>query len=213
MYQLDTIEARKADSAGNAIREIGKYVGKFTQAEDITAKKGTRGVSLNFETDEGQKARLSIYTMKANGDKIMGHQTLMAIMACMKLRGIEAKSGQVKHWNPDTRSEETKNGTIYPDLQNKPIGLLLETEDYLKSDGKTTGTHMVIKGVFQAGTELTASEILDRKTKPEQLARMVAGLRHRPLKGNQATPTAHAQSGANNGADGSFDDLDSDISF
>jgi hypothetical protein len=57
-------------------------------------------------------------------------------------------------------------------LQGKPIGLLLETEDSLKRDG-ATGLRMVIKGVFQADTELTASEMLDRKTKPEQLARMV----------------------------------------
>ena len=44
-------------------------------------------------------------------------------------------------------------------------------------------TRMVITGVFQANTELTASEILDKKTKPEQLGKLVARLRHRPLKG------------------------------
>ncbi|MDR0274112.1 MAG: hypothetical protein LBI48_01990 [Burkholderiaceae bacterium] len=208
MYKLDTNEARKADNAGAFISEIGKYIGKFTQAEDIKATTGTRGIALNFESDAGQKARLSLYTEKANGDRIMGYHTLMAIMACLQLRGIEPRPGPVKHWNPDTRAEETENGTLYPDLQNKPIGLLLETEDYLRKDGKSS-TRMVIKGVFQASTELTASEILDRKTKPEQLARMVASLRHRPLKGNPATLAAHAQSGAGSG----FDDMDDDIPF
>jgi hypothetical protein len=210
MYQLDTTEARKADSAGAFITGMGKYIGQFTQAADITTNTGTRGIALNFETGEGQKARLSIYTLRANGEKIMGHQTLMAIMTCLKLKAIEARPGQVKHWNFETRAEETVQGKLYPDLQGKPIGLLLETEDYLKRDG-STGTRMVIKGVFQADTELTASEMLDRKTRPEQLARMVAGLRHRPLKNAAPAPAAQANSSAGSGS--GFDDLDDGIPF
>lgn len=62
---------------------------------------------------------------------------------------------------------------------------------------------MVLKGVFQAKTELTASEILDKKTKPEQLERMVAGLRHRPLKGHKpaAAPAQHDDYGSPAGED------------
>jgi hypothetical protein len=192
MYTLDTKEARKADSAANAITEIGKYVGKFTQAVDITAKTGTKGVALNFEDFTGQKTRLSLYTRRENGETLMGYQTLMAIMTCLQLRGIEPRQGEVKRWCYETRQEVTEQGTIFPDLTDKPIGLLLETEDYEKKDG-SVGIHMVIKGVFQDGTELTASEILDKKTKPEQLPRMVATLRHRPLKGGAATASKPAQ--------------------
>jgi hypothetical protein len=211
-YQLDTTEARKADNTGLFIHEIGKYIGKFTQAEDIASQRtGTKGLALSFETNEGQKARLSIYTIKANGEKIMGYQVLMAIMTCLQLRSANPAQGTVTHWNPDTRQEEKAQGTIYPDLQNKPIGLLLETEDYAKQTGGT-GTRMVIKSVFQAQTELTASEILDRKTKPEQLARMVATLRHRPIKNSNAAaggpPAGHP---ASDGGGGYGDD--SDIPF
>ena len=35
MYALDTQAARKADTAGATIKELGKYVGEFTQAVDI----------------------------------------------------------------------------------------------------------------------------------------------------------------------------------
>jgi biotin-(acetyl-CoA carboxylase) ligase len=185
MYALDTNEARKADSTGSMIKEIGKYTGKFTQAEDVTASTGTKGVALSFESDAGQKARVSLYTQKSNGERIMGFQTLMAVMTCLKLRNIAPKAGAIKFWDNDAKAEKTKDGTVFPDLCGKPIGLLLETEDYEKQDG-SVGTRMVLKGVFQAGSELTASEILDQKTKPEQLERMVSSLRHRPLKGHKA---------------------------
>ncbi len=183
MYTLDTDSARKADSGGQIISEVGKYVGTFTQAEDVTAKSGTKGVSLTFESNTGQKARLSIYTKKSDGTTTMGYDTLMAIMTCLKLRGIKPAPGVVKSWDNDQRKEVGKQSTVFPDLCGKPIGLLLETEDYLKRDGTLAqNPRIVIKIVFQAETELVASEILDRKTTPLHLAKMVEGLRHRPLK-------------------------------
>ena len=181
MYKLDPTEARKADSAGGMIAEIGKYVGVFTQAVDITAKTGTKGVSFTFKSNDGQKANLSLYTVKSDGSKIMGYQALMAILTCLQLRNINTAEGMQTVWDKESKKEVQEPATLFPDLANKPIGLLLETEEYAKNDG-SIGKKMVLKGVFQAGTELTASEILDKKTKPEQLTRMVQALRHHPLK-------------------------------
>lgn len=212
MYKLDTQSAqyaRKADQTGSRITEIGKYVGTFTQAEDITAGTGTKGVALRFESN-GQSANLSLYTIKPDGEKIMGYQALMAIMTCMSLRDIAPKPGTVKVWDNDTRAEVTKQAQVFPELCGKPIGLLLETEDYTKTDG-SVATRMVIAGIFQANTELTASEILDKKTQPEQLQKMVGRLHHRPVKGTaprQARPAA-APAGGGSG----FEDMDDDIPF
>lgn len=204
MYALDTKAAQKADQTGNRISEIGKYVGTFTQAEDITAGTGTKGIALRFDVN-GQTANLSLYTKKANGETIMGFDVLMAIMTCMKLRNIEPKDGTVKFWDRDTNAEAQRAARVFPDLCGKPIGLLLETEGYYKNDG-SVGTKMVIANVFQAGTELTASEILDRKTTPEMLHKLVARLHHRPAKAAKTQPTqAHQGSG--------FDDLDDSIPF
>jgi hypothetical protein len=181
MYNLDPQAARKADTTGNQIKEIGKYVGSFTQAVDIKTKKGGKGISFVFKSNSGQKANLAIYTQSAEGEKYQGFDQLMAIMTCMGLRNITPKPGTFTRYDFDTKADVTENGSIFPELV-KPIGVLLETEDYEKQDGGT-GTRMVMKSVFQPSTELTASEVLDRKTVPEQLAKMVAGLRHRPLKG------------------------------
>lgn len=209
MYALDTQSARKADQTGSRITELGKYVGTFTQAEDITAGTGTKGLALRFESN-GQSANLSLYTMKSDGEKIMGYQALMAIITCMQLRNIAPKAGTVKVWDNETRTEVTKQAQVFPELCGKPIGLLLETEDYTKNDGGI-GTRMVIAGIFRADTELTASEILDKKTQPEQLHKMVARLHHRPVKGaaKQAPRPAAATAGGGSG----FDDFDDQIPF
>lgn len=182
MYALDTNSARKADSTGNQINEIGKYVGKFTQAEDIVAKTGTRGIALNFESDAGQKTRISLYTLKSDGTRIMGFDSLMAILTCMGLRGIKPQPGTVKVWDNEQRKEVDRSGSVFPELCTKAIGLLLETEEYEKQDGGLAN-RMVLAGVFRSEDEFTASEILDKKTKAEHLEKMVARLHHRPLKG------------------------------
>lgn len=210
MYQLDTKAAQKADQTGSRIIEIGKYVGTFTQAEDITAGTGTKGLALRFEAN-GQSANLSLYTKKANGETIMGFDVLMAIMTCLKLRNIEPKDGTVKFWDRETNAEAQRAAKVFPDLCGKPIGLLLETEGYYKQDG-STGNKVVIANVFQAGTELTASEILDRKTTPEMLPKLVARLHHRPAKARANAGRPAAQTGAGHGGSG-FDDMDDDIPF
>lgn len=217
MYTLDTAEAKKADNTGSRITELGKYVGHFTQAEDITAKTGTKGLALTFESN-GKSANLSIYTTKNDGSKLMGYQTLMAMMTCLQLRNLTPREGTVRGWDNVTRTETKRPGQVFPDLCNKPLGLLLETEDYIKQDGNT-GTRMVIAGVFQAGTDLTASEILDRKTTPERLSQMEMRLRHRPVKGMAAAPAPQQQhsyghsAAAPAHAGSGFNDLDDSIPF
>jgi len=209
MYNLDPQAARKADTTGGMITEIGKYVGTFTQAVDVTASTGTKGIALTFQSTAGQKARISLYTQKPNGEKLMGFDALSAIMTCLSLRSITPRLGVYLKWNPDTKADDKVQGEIFPDLCGKAIGVLLESEDYPKNNGGT-GTRMVLKGVFQAATELTASEILDKKTSPEQLARMVQSLRHRPIRGAKQTPAAHSSSSP---AGSGFDDMDDDIPF
>ena len=211
MYQLDSNAARKADSTGNQINEIGKYVGRFTQAEDIVAKTGTRGIALNFESDAGQKARISLYTMKADGTRIMGFDSLMAILTCMSLRGIKPQPGIVKVWDNDQRKEVERQGSVFPDLCIKSIGLLLETEEYKKQDGGLAN-RMVLAGVFRAEDEFTASEILDKKTRPEHLEKMVARLHHRPLNGAKKPVQAPPAGGYDDYGQGSSVGMD-DIPF
>ena len=203
--------ARKADAGGGSIKEMGKYVGAFTQAKNVTTKKGGRGIEFIFKADNGQVAKFAIYTQSATGEQYQGYEALMAIMACMGLRGIKPVDGVALKYDYDLKKDVEEEASIFPELC-KPIGVLLETEDYEKQNGDVA-TRMVLKNVFRAADELTASEILDRKTEPLQLARMVEGLRHRPAKHAPAVPqyqpeqptrTAPAPAGSG------FEDIDSD---
>ena len=202
--------ARKADAGGGAIKEMGTYVGAFTQAKNVTTKKGGRGIEFVFKADNGQTAKFAIYTQSATGEQYQGYEALMAIMACMGLRSIKPVDGIALKYDFDQRKDVEEEASIFPELC-KPIGVLLETEDYEKQNGNVA-TRMVLKNVFRAADELTASEILDRKTQPLQLVRMIEGLRHRPVKNApaqlyQEQPTRTAPT-----PDPSFDDGD-DIPF
>lgn len=225
MYNLDPTSARKADSTGGSIKEIGKYVGEFTQAKEIVSKNtGTKGIEFAFKSNSGQKTNLSIYTVSASGEKYQGYDALMAIMTCMGLRNIKPAEGNITRYDYNSKQDVSEPGKLFPDL-HKPIGILLETEDYAKQDG-SVGTRMVLKNVFQAtknshgvieATDLTASEILDRKTSPELLPKMVAALRHKPLKGaTRPVQQPHSHSGPYDGHHanaGAFMSDDSEIPF
>jgi hypothetical protein len=199
MYTLDTQAAKQADQTGKFIKETGKYKGKFIKAEALTAATGTKGIAFTFESEDKQTVNFSLYTVKANGDKLYGYQTLMAIMACMKLRNIaNPVTGPATRYDFDTKQDVQYQAPLLLDLMNKPIGVILQSCEYAKEkDRVPTGEYgwkIEIQGAFEAATELTASEILGGKTKPELLANMVAHLADRPLKNKGgAKPQSRAQ--------------------
>lgn len=210
-YALNTTEAKQAEYTGSRIDETGKYAGRFIYAEDIVAGTGTKGIEFNFESADGRKCRTTLYTEKKDGEPIPGRKMLMAMMTCMKVRDLKTSPAKVTKWDYDSGADVVKDTQVFKDLHDKPIGLLLQAEEYAKSDGSGTGWKMVIAGAYEAATELTASEILDKRAKPEQLARMVSALKDKPLKGAQA-PRAAAAGGAPVGGS-RFADLDDDIPF
>lgn len=206
MYALNNESsqaARKAEQRTSFIDEKGKYVGKFTRAEDITAASGTRGIAFTFESDDGQKANFSIYTIKSDGEKLGDYGLLMAIMTCVGVRDIKPAQVASMVWDKDAGANVNKTLSQFPEIMNKPIGILLAMEEYEKRDGGT-GWSARLNAAFQASTELTASEILDRKTTPQKLPQLVAALKDRPLK---KTGRSNAPSGGSHPmGGGAFDD-------
>ncbi len=221
MYQLDQNAAREADSIGSYLTETGKYVGTFTRAEKLISKnKGTHGIGFTFES-AGQSTRFDVWTMNAQNEHLGGYKAINAIMACMSLRGISEKPGQVERYNWDTQQKETVQAEVFPELVGKPVGLVLQKTEYEKMrDGQKTGEtgwRLELLAPFRAADEFTAGEILDRKTKPEKLASIIATLADRPLK---ARPAALRNESGNGGppsghpaASSGFDGMDDDIPF
>lgn len=216
MYALNNENAqaaRKAEQRTSFIDEKGKYIGKFTRAADITAGSGTRGIAFTFETDDGQKANFSIYTIKKDGEKLGDFGTLMALMTCIGVKDIKPAQVASMVWDKDSSANVSKMLTQFPEIMNKRVGILLAMEEYAKKDGSgrltgETGWSTRLNAVFQADTELTAAEILDRKTTPVKLPLLVAALRDRPLKSGSNAPASHGS--ASQGGSGGLDD---DIPF
>lgn len=188
MYALDKKAAMSADATGKWINETGKYTGKILCAEDIKAGTGTRGVVLTLQADDGRETRQFVYTMKADGEQLSGYGLLMALMTCVKVRDIKPTNGPVRRWDSEKKEEYTEQGTVFAELANRPLGFLLQKteEKSRKNPGDTAWTAKIV-GVFEASTELTASEILTGKKTPLALAQKVALLADRPMKSRPAS--------------------------
>ncbi len=224
MYTLDPTAAREAENFSSFLSETGKYKGKFIRAEKlVSSNKGTHGIGFTFESDSKQTTRFDIWTMNAQGEHLTGFKTLSAIMACLKLKNLAVGTGPVERYDYDTKQRNTVQAEIFPDLLNKPVGLVLVNTEYekMREGHKTgeTGWRLELVAPFEAATEFTASEIMDRATQPKKLAAIVATLTDRPLKNkpaqrqqaparyDDAPPVGHPASGGFSAPD------DSDIPF
>jgi hypothetical protein len=185
MYKLNTELAAKADTIGAYINETGKYTGVLVRAEKlISSKARTDGIGFTFRADDGRECRFDLWTQKEGGEPLMGLNMVNAIMACLQVRQVTVTAMDVKKWHEG--QETVMSAPCFTELMNKRIGFLLRAEEYAKmQDGFETGEtgwRMAPFAVFQADTELMASEILKKKTQPEQLPKVIPMLADKPLK-------------------------------
>lgn len=211
MYNLDPNLAKKADTIGAYISDTGKYVGQFIRAEKlVSANKGTDGIGFTFKDDAGRSCRFDVWTQKKDGTALIGLNQINAMMACFQLRGLKDSPQNVSKWDNDAGAETVQSAPCFADLMNKNIGLLLRSTEYAKmKDGALTGENgwrIELFAIFQADTELMASEIMSRKTKPEQLAKVIAQLADKPLK-TSARPKPAPSFGGNSQADSFGSDI------
>ena len=197
--KLNAKAATAADAIFSSIRETGKYIGTITRAEILTSKNGTGGLGLSFKANDGATADyLDLWHTDASGKELPSNKQVMALLACLKLREPIEADITFEGWDKEARSKVKKTAKGYPEMMGKPIGFLLQQElgDH---NGKQTDK-VVIFGVFQADTELTASEVLKQKTSPEQLEKMLASLMSRPIRDTrtskpQVAASAHFSGG------------------
>lgn len=205
-YSLDPKSAAKA-GVTSYITETGKYVGKFTRAEIVKSQQGTEGVEFSFVTDDGLRSDyLTLWTYNAKGDALPSLHVLNAIMACLRVRELAPAKITVVDFGG------TRSADGFPSLMDKPIGVLLQREEYEKNKLGADGQPLIgykfnLVAPFEAKTELTAGEILKQITTPEQLPKMVAKLKDKPLQKRRAPATVGA------GGSGSIDGMDDDIPF
>ena len=221
MYALDQQAAREADQIGSYLNETGKYKGQSTRAEKLVSKqKGTHGVGFTFEAEDKRTTRFDVWTINGQGEHLPGYKFVNALLACLKVRQVTEANAKVDRYNWDTKQTDKVDAVVFPELTDKPVGLVLRNTEYEKMrDGALTGeTGWRLEPLvpFEAAGEFTSSEILDRKTKPEKLAAVMAMLTDRPLKARSSpAPRAAAdrQSPAPQSHGSGFDDMDDSIPF
>lgn len=209
MYQLNAKAAKEADKKGGSINETGKYMGTILRAENVKSDKGTIGVELAFRSDDGKSADyLTLWTTNVEGKELYGYKTLMAIMACLRVKAITPVLQVVEKYNHDAKEKRQVQAEVFPELMNKPIGLLIQMEEYEKKDKSRAWKPSIYAPFDKHG--FTASEILNQATKPETMEKMLATLRDKPMRG----PVAVSQELHSAPAGGkSLDDFDDDIPF
>lgn len=205
--------ARRADRQSSVIKETGKYVGIITRAEKLESKKGTKGVGFSFKADDGSTASfLDIYTHKANGEELFGADLVQSVLCCAGVK--DAAEGQIKfeRWSSEDRAMVECTSVGYPALMGKRIGFVLQRTLETRADTGDDTDKVVLVRVFQAGTGLTSTEILDGKTKGEKLDKFMAWLPvvNDKRKGAQQKPQTLAEKTPPKSDDAPFDD---DIPF
>lgn len=177
-YDFDENAASHSDDVANRIDQCGAYIGTFKTVNAFVSSKGTEGIHFEFDVPGGGMASFDCYTRKEdeNGQPktLFGLNQVQAMMAILKVRGLQSKPGKVEAWEDGKKVE--KEGDRFPDLEGKRIGLVLQRENYSKNNGQD-GFRMNLFGVFDAESRFTASEIKERKAAPEKLERMLRGLK------------------------------------
>jgi len=208
MYTLDTKQAKAADSISSSIRETGKYIGTITRAEAIVSTRGTKGLGLSFKADDGATADyLDLYTHKSDGEALSSLKTVNAILACLKVREVKEGPINFEKYDKETKARAKFQGRGYPELMGKRIGFLLRKEIETDDQGKDRD-RVGIFAVFQHDTELTATEVLDQKTKPERLEKMLDALMTRPVYDKRKTATSQARTASHSTGDDWTQDQD-----
>jgi hypothetical protein len=189
-YNLDTSAAKKADQFNARIEQTGIYKGVFTRAEEVTSKNGAKGIDLSFKADTGESADyLTIWTHGRDGSEIRGFNLLMAIMTCLRVKAMEAKVGTIEKYNQDSKTREQVSVPLFNDLMNKPIGLLIQMEEYEKTAGGTAWKPAIFSVCDKDG--FVATEILGKSTKAETFDKMAVTVKDRPLKGAKLASSAN----------------------
>lgn len=209
---FNAAEAREGDKFTSIIRETGKYTGVITRAEKLLSEKKTEGLGLSFKADDGSTANyLDVYTARADGSQLWGANIVQSLLCCLKLKDAPDGTITFDEWNRDEKKLVPVTVPGYPALMGKRIGFILQRE---LSTNQNTGAdvdRVILVGVFQADTGLSATEILDGKTKPERVdARMKALLPVRDNRKKKGAPLAAVPSG---GTEAPPFDFDTEIKF
>lgn len=211
-FTLDTKSAASYGNASQFISDSGKYVGVLIRAAHAVSKSGTQGLDLAIRTDAGGTIDyVTLWHTKSDGSHLSGFDAINALMTCLRIRGAKAGQHTAEKWDKDAKEYRKVQLEGYQEFCGKKIGVVLQATIEHDQDGKDRNGKQII-GWFEPATELTASEILAKSSKPEQLAKQIEYLAKVPVKdlrkGKSSAPKQQSSAPA-----GGFSDFEDDIPF
>lgn len=181
-FTLDQMKAKEADNLGGRITATGKYVGVIKSFEFVDFDSGAKAVEIGFESHDKQSASMRIITLKKDGtESSYGVNKIHALMTCLKIRESSVQKETRKKYDFTQRAEIDKVVYFAPEFEGKEVGLLIEMEGYENGNGEYKEKPALFAS-FEPQGEFTAKEILDKATKPEKLAELVATMQNRKQK-------------------------------
>jgi hypothetical protein len=212
-YKFDSNNARESDQVLSRITTSGAYVGEITLAKHIvSSQKESTGIQFTFKAEDGATASyLTIYTRNKLGEPLKGGEHISALLACLRLREIESTIQKITEYNFSVGADVVVDATIFPELMNKPIGVILQASEREKNNGSIV-TELSILRFFDAKTRQTASEILD-KLPATKVDTALLTLKDKKLAQKHTTQSNHHEQKANAYAPAYGDNFDDDIPF
>ena len=166
-FNFNAASAKKADGGGR-IDITGKYTGRIVKAEFVTSKKGTQGIEFEFVSNVDTHATFTIWTHQSDGNPLYGVDKVNAILACTQTRNLTPTDKTIEKYDYDVKAKTKQLCTVAPELENKPIGLLLQRENY-QNDAGEWKYQINFYSCFDAKSELTAAEICEKQTVAKEL--------------------------------------------
>jgi hypothetical protein len=201
-YTFNDAAITKADKNAARVTEGGAYLGHFNSAAAITTDGGAKGIEFEFENNDGGKVNFTVYTVGKSGQATFGADQVAGLHFLLGGKGtLRGAPGKVMKWDgPDGHREKVEaDGTIYPSLIGKPIGLILEKELTGKRSDAGEKFRFNLYGAFDTTTKLTASEIKERKSVPQKVDKMLRGLKTRDGRKGDANEPGQPSIGASLG--------------
>lgn len=170
-FNFNQEAAMKADGGGR-IETTGKYVGRILHAEFVTSKGGTQGIEFHFQAHDEASTTFTLWTHKSSGETIFGYDKVNALLACAGVRTLTPTNRTLEKYDYDTKQKIQQPCVVAPELDNAPIGLLLQRENYQNNNGEWR-YQMNFYAAFKADSEFMAAEILNRETKAVALEKVM----------------------------------------
>ena len=194
-YDYDEKAASHADDIANRIDDNGAFIGVFKRAQAVTAESGSTGIKFEFEAPGGGSASFSLYGHRGDGSVIFGWNLIQAAMCILGLKGLKSEAGKVSVYDKDSKKSVEADGEVFPQLCNKAIGIVMQKELYTKDSGGET-SRVNLYSFFHPETRLTASEIREKKTKPEKFEKIMKKLKTKDSRKPGAAEVAQPSMGA-----------------